>query len=77
MTPSTKPATRLTSAYVRERGMRQVVATLSGSLLILRAKGCRQEETLDIGSLWYAAVKARVLRGRTEKRAARKNRSAR
>ena len=72
MTPSTKPTTRLTSGYVRERGMRQVVATLHGSLLILRPKGCRQEETLDIASLWYQAIKARVLRERAEKRAKRK-----
>jgi hypothetical protein len=75
MTPSTKPVTRLTSGYVRERGMRQVVATLHGSLLILRAKGCRQEETLDVSSLWYQAVKARVIRERAEKKAARKARS--
>ena len=72
MTPSTKPTTRLTSAYVRDRGMRQVVATIHGSLLILRAKGCRQEETLDVGSLWYQAVRARVLREKAERKAARK-----
>lgn len=72
MTPAHKPTTRLTSAFVRERGLRQVVATLHGSLLILRAKGCRQEETLDIGALWCQAVKARVLREKAERRAARK-----
>lgn len=76
MTPSTKPVVRLSSAYVRDRGMRQVVATIHGSLLILRPKGCRQEETLDIGSLWYQAVKQRAIRERAEKRAARKARSA-
>jgi hypothetical protein len=74
MTPSTRPVTRLTSSYVRERGMRQVVATIDGSLLLLRPKGCRQEEVLDIGSLWYQAVKARVLREKAEKKAARKKR---
>jgi hypothetical protein len=52
--------------------MRQVVATITGSLIELRLKGCRQVETIDIGSLWYSAVKARVLRDRLAKRAARK-----
>jgi hypothetical protein len=72
MTPSTKPTTRLSSAWVRDRGMRQVVVTVSGSLIELRLKGCRQVETVDVGSLWYSAVKARVLRDRAAKKAARK-----
>jgi len=71
MTPSTRPVTRLTSAYVRDRGMRQVVATITGSLIELRLKQCRQVETLDIASLWYQAVKARVIRDRAAKKAAR------
>ena len=74
MTPSTKPVTRLSSAYVRDRGMRQVVVTITGSLIELRLKGCRQVETVDIGSLWYSAIKARVLAAAAVKRALRKGR---
>ena len=74
MTPSTRPVTRLTSSWVRDRGMRQVVVTITGSLLELRLKGCRQVETVDVGSLWYSAVKARVLRDKLAKKAARKKR---
>lgn len=72
MTPSTKPVTRLTSAYAFDRGTRPIVATLTGSLLELRLKGLRNVETLDIASLYYQAIKARVLRERAEKKAARK-----
>lgn len=72
MTPSTKPTTRLTSAYVRDRGMRQVVATITGSLIELRLKGCRSVETVDVATLYYQAVKARVIRDRLAKKAARK-----
>jgi len=72
MTPSTKPVTRVTSAFVRDRGMRQVVATITGSLIELRLKGCRQVETVDVASMWYGALKARVIRDRLAKKAARK-----
>ena len=72
MTPSTRPVTRLSSAWVRDRGMRQVVVTITGSLIELRLKGCRQSETVDIGSLWYQSVKARVIRDRLAKKAAKK-----
>jgi len=72
MTPSSKPVTRLTSAWARDRGMRQVVATITGSLIELRLKGCRQIETVDIGTLWYQAVKARVMATRAAKKAAKK-----
>lgn len=71
MTPSTKPVTRLSSAYIRERGMRQVVVTITGSLIELRGKGLRTTETVDIASLWYQAVKARVMRDRQARKAAR------
>lgn len=74
MTPSIKPVTRLSSAYVRERGMRPVVVTITGSLIELRAKGLRSVETVDVASLWHQAVKARVLREKAEKKAARKSR---
>lgn len=72
MTPSTKPVTRLTHAVVRDRGLRQIVATLHGSLLILRGKGLRREETLDIATAYVIAVKQRVARERAEKAAKRK-----
>lgn len=72
MTPSTRPVTRITSAYVRERGMRPIAVTITGSLIELRAKGLRSIETVDVATLYYQAVKARVLREKAEKKAARK-----
>lgn len=68
MTPSTKPVTRLTNAVIRDKGLRQIVATLHGSVLILRGKGLRREETLDLSACYSAAVKQRVARERAEKR---------
>lgn len=76
MTPSTKPVTRLSSAYVRERGMRPIVVTITGSLIELRAKGLRSVETVDVATLWHQAVKARVMREQAEKKATRKARSS-
>ena len=75
MTPSTRPVTRMTSAYVRERGLRPIAVTITGSLIELRAKGLRTIETVDVASLWYQAVKARVMREKALKKAARKTRS--
>lgn len=72
MTPSTKPVTRLSSAFVRDNGLRQVVATIHGSVLILRAKGLRREETLDLAGCYYQAVKLRIVREKSEKRRAKK-----
>lgn len=72
MTPSTKRVTRLTSAWVRDQGMRPVVAALVGSVLELRAKGRRQVEVLDIATLYYRAVKARVISEKAARKAARK-----
>jgi hypothetical protein len=72
MTPSTKPVTRLTDVLVRDRGLRPLVATLHGSLLILRPKGCRREEVLDIGAAYSLAVKQRVSREQWEKKQKRK-----
>ena len=76
MTPSTRPTTRLTSAWVRDRGMRPVVATITGSLIELRLKGTRTTEVVDVAALYHQAVKARVIRERAEKKAARKARAA-
>lgn len=72
MTPSTKPVTRLSSAYVRDQGLRAVVVTITGSLIELRAKGRRQVEVLDVASLYYSAVKARVINEKKARKAARK-----
>lgn len=75
MTPSTKPVRRLTPVYVRERGLRPLVITVVGSIIILRAKGCRREETLPIEAAYHLAVKSRVLRQRAEKRQSKKGKS--
>lgn len=72
MTPSTKPVTRLTSAYIRDRGMRPIVVTITGSLIELRAKGLRTTETVDVASLFGMAIKARLARERALRKAARK-----
>lgn len=73
-TKSIKPVTRETSALVRERGLRPVIVTVHGSILLLRPKGLRSEEVLDIAAAWSTAVKQRVARELAEKRAARKTR---
>lgn len=75
-TKATKPVRRETTALVRERGFRPLIATLHGSLLLLRPKGLRSEEVLDLGAAYSIAVKQRVFRERAEKRAARKARRA-
>lgn len=72
MTPSIKPVRRLTGAFVREKGSRPLVATLHGALLLLRPKGLRTEEVIDLSATWYRAVKERVARQKAERRAARK-----
>jgi len=69
VTPSTKPVTRLTSAYVRDQGLRAVVVTITGSLIELRAKGRRQVEVVDVVSLYYQTVKNRVNAERRIKKA--------
>jgi hypothetical protein len=48
--------------------MRPVAVTITGSLIELRAKGLRTIETVDVASLWYQAVKARVMREKAERR---------
>jgi hypothetical protein len=73
-TSSVKPTTRETSAYVRDKGMRAVIVTVHHGLLELRAKGLRSAYTLDIGSLYYQAVRQEVAKQRAEKKAAKKAR---
>ena len=72
MTPSTKRVTRLTSAWVRDQGMRAVVASIVGGVIELRAKGRRQVEVVDISTLYYRAVKERVVAEKAARKAARK-----
>lgn len=71
MTPADKPTTRLSSAYVRDKGLRQVVVTVHGSLIELRPKGLRTVEVIDISSAWSQAVRNRVLREKRERQAER------
>ncbi len=73
-TRSIKPVTRETSAFARSKGLRPIIATIHGSVLLLRPKGLRGEEVLDLGAAWSLAVKQRVARELAEKRAARKAR---
>tara|TARA_R110000868_G_scaffold392656_1_gene663391 strand:+ start:188 stop:439 length:252 start_codon:yes stop_codon:yes gene_type:complete len=73
MTPSIRPVTRLSSAVVREAGKyRPVCVTITGSLVELRLKGCRQVEVVDIASLWHQSVKARVWATTQARKALRK-----
>lgn len=76
MTPSSRPVTRESSAYARDRGLRPIVVTIVGSVLLLRPKGLRSEEALDIGAAWDMAVKQRLARARAEKAAAKKARAS-
>lgn len=73
-TSSAKPVTRETSASVRDKGSRLVVATIHHGVLHLRAKGLRSTYALDIGSLYYQAVRQEVQRQKNERKAARKKR---
>lgn len=77
VTPSTKPVTRETSAFVRDRGLRALIVTVHGSLLELRPKGLRNRETLDLAGCYSLAVRQRVAREKAERQAARKARRAR
>lgn len=70
-TDTSKPVTRITMAYTRDKGYRQIIATLDGPLLILRCKGLRQREEVDIASIYQGAVKARVWALKRAKKAAR------
>ena len=73
-TKSDRPVTRETSSYVRDRGLRPVLVTIRGSVIELRAKGLRSRELLDVGWCYQVAVKARVIRQRAERKAAKRRR---
>jgi hypothetical protein len=68
----TSPVTRETNAYVRDKGLRPLIVTISGGTLLLRPKGMRNREVLDIAWCYDKALKQRVNQERAEKRAARK-----
>ncbi len=72
MTPSTKPVTRKTSAYVRDKGLRPLVVTITHGMLELRPLGCRTTEVVDLGAIWQGAVKARIFAAKKARKAARK-----
>ncbi len=74
MTDLNKPVRRRTSTSVRDGGRpRRIVVTLyPGDYLGLRQEGTRREETIALEAIYSAAVKARVLRERAEKRAAKR-----
>lgn len=71
-TLSTRPVTRETSSYVRDKGMRPVLVTISGGIIELRAKGLRSREVIDVAWAYEFAVKARVMRERAERKAKRR-----
>lgn len=71
----TSPVTRETSAYVRDRGLRQVIVTVTGGLIEMRCKGLRSREVIDIAAVYNRAVKERVIQERAAKKAARNARS--
>ena len=61
MTPSTKPTTRETSAFLRDRGqLRPIVVTVHHGTITLRLKGMRKGEVLDVASAYNKAIKDRV-----------------
>lgn len=67
----TSPVTRETGAWVRDRGMRPLIVTVTGGIITMRAKGLRSRETLELSWCYQQAVKQRVAQERAEKRAAR------
>jgi hypothetical protein len=71
-TKSTRAVTRESSAFVRDRGLRPIIVTITGSILELRAKGLRQREALDLAACYSIAVKQRLASEKAERAAARK-----
>ena len=71
-TSSVKPTTRETTAFVRERGLRALVVTVVDGLLVLRPKGLRTSETVDLGAVYNYAIKSRLAYERAERAKTRK-----
>lgn len=73
MTPATKPVTRLTDCYERERGaLRPIVATLSAGGVLLRLKGCRHTLLLPYSTAWTRAAWLEAGQVKAERDAAKK-----
>jgi hypothetical protein len=69
MTDLQKAVRRRTTQTVHDGGARRLVVTLHPSgILGLRLERSRREETIPLEFCYFAAVKARVLRERAEKR---------
>jgi len=71
-TKSTKPVRRETSALVRDRGLRPLIVTVHHGLLLLRAKGLRREESLDLAGCYAIAILQRVAREKEERKRKKK-----
>lgn len=70
MTPSTRPTSRVTSAYWREKGkLRPLIVTVIGSIVEVRAKGLRSTETMDVAAIYSFAIKSRLARQKAERKA--------
>ncbi len=70
-TKSYRAVTRETSSFVRDKGLRPVIVTISGGILELRCKGLRTREVIDVGAVYRLAVQQRVAQERREKKAER------
>lgn len=75
MTPSTRPVTRETSAYFRDRGLRPIIATITGSILEMRCKGLRTVETIDIAAAYSFALKSRLAQIKAERKKNKKKKA--
>lgn len=71
-TKLSKPVARETGAFVRDRGLRPLVVTLHDSFLELRPRGLRRGEVIDLAAVFGLAVRARLLREKAERAAAKK-----
>lgn len=74
MTKSLRPVSRETSAVVRDKGPRPVIVTVVGGVIVLRAKGLRSTETLDVAWCYLTAVRQRLQAQRLERAKARRKR---
>lgn len=78
MTPSAgrAPVVRKSSVMIRDGGKaRELIVTLHPQFLTLRLLGKRTEETIDLESAYFGAIKARVFKDKMLKGKARKERA--
>lgn len=73
-----RPVTRETAAYVRDLGMRAVMATIcsTSGVVELRAKGLRSRYSLDLGWCYRMAAAQHAQQLRADRRMARKARAS-